>query len=171
MCCVSLQRGHCICKDCFGILHPLLRYVVGVRSEITWLTRQIVRLWSAIGRPPSIGIEVTVATIQGKLAEVNGEAMILLHSRGRDIYNTVQELKNDNKKLQETVDSSEERIIQLQEKNKELLDQIHEMKIASERKLIPQYCSEYQQHPLIISHLQKKQPKRTKSALRNSKQC
>ena len=69
--------------------------------------------------------------------------MILLHSRGRDIYNTVQELKKDNKKLQETVDSSEERIIQLQGKNKELLNQIHEMKIASERKLIPQYCSEY----------------------------
>ena len=170
MCRIGLQRGHCICKDCFGILRPLLRF--GLKSEIMSLTRlQIVRLWSAIGRPPSIGIEVTVSTIQGKLAEVNGEAMILLHSRGRDIYNSVQELKKDNKKLQETADSSEEKIIQLQEKNKELLDQIHAMKIDSERKLIPQYCGESQQHPLIISHLQKKQPKKTKSALRNSKQC
>ena len=79
--------------------------------------------------------------------------MILFHSRGRDIYNSVQELKKDNKKLQETIDNSKERIIQLQEKNKELLDEIHEMKIASERKLIPQYCDESQQHPLIISNL------------------
>ena len=67
----------------------------------------IARFWMAIGKPPSIGIDRTVATIHGKLAEVNSEAMIQLHKRSQKIHTTVEdnnarikELKNSNYALE-----------------------------------------------------------------------
>ena len=36
-----------------------------------------------------MGIDITVAAIQGKLAEVNSEAMVLLHSRSQQIHQGV----------------------------------------------------------------------------------
>ncbi|KAL9118252.1 MAG: hypothetical protein Q9187_005208 [Circinaria calcarea] len=61
----------------------------------------------AIGKPPSLGIDQTVATLHAKLAEVNSEAMIQLHKRSQKIHNTVEdnnarikELKNSNHALE-----------------------------------------------------------------------
>jgi len=45
----------------------------------------------AIGKPPSMGIDRTVATVHGKLAEINSEAMLQLHRRSRNIQITVED--------------------------------------------------------------------------------
>jgi len=87
----------------------------------------------AIGKPPSMGIDVTVATIHGKLAEVNSEAMVLLHSRSQEIHKGVQELQAENKQLLD-------RTKQLKQQNDELLlgmEQVkkenYHMRVAYER--------------------------------------
>jgi len=116
-------------------------------GEIRWCVEKAmadqpsqVRFWSAFGKPPPLSIDVTVATIQGKIAEVNGEAMVLLHSRSRDIYTSVQTLRWDNQNLLATVKGSAEHIIDLQKRNELLVEEIKEikqqneaMKTASER--------------------------------------
>ena len=63
---------------------------------------------TAIGRPPSIGIDRTVTLIHSQLAELSSEATRLLHKRNLDILNRVTNLKNQtagledaNKRLQE----------------------------------------------------------------------
>lgn len=51
-----------------------------------------------------MGIDVTVATIQSNLAEVNSEAMVLLHVRSQQIHQGVQKLKDDNEELLNKLD-------------------------------------------------------------------
>ena len=65
--------------------------IIFARTASTYFTRFSTRLWSAVGRPPSLGIDRTVATIHAKLAEVNSETMIELHKRSQNIYITVKE--------------------------------------------------------------------------------
>ena len=65
--------------------------IVFAREASKYFTRLSTRLWSAVGKPPSLGIDRTVATIHGKLAEVNAEAMIQLHKRSQKIFETVEE--------------------------------------------------------------------------------
>ena len=70
-----------------------------------------------------MGIDVTVTTIHSKLAEVNSEAMVLLHSRGLQIDKGVQELAAQNEKqsgeIKELLSSNEELLRQLQELREE----------------------------------------------------
>jgi hypothetical protein len=77
----------------------------------------------AVGMPPSIGIDATVATIHGRLAEVNSEAMVLLHSRSKDIHEGIQKLQHDNEELKRH--------------NKELREQVEDMKLQSDSMYSP----------------------------------
>ena len=73
-------------------------------SKLT--VRVIARLWMAIGKPPSIGVDRTTAKIHAKLVQVNSEATLQLHKRSQDIQNIVKDnntcikdLKRSNHKL------------------------------------------------------------------------
>lgn len=125
----------------------------------------------AIGKPPSMGISVTTKTIMGKLAEVNAEAMVLLHSRNQKIYEGVQQLTAKNvdlleraKKLQDTVEVSDSRIRQLQAEteqsgwlikslklqNEELMQQMSAVKVDSHRLRESSDREFYQIHDLVL---------------------
>ena len=67
----------------------------------------IARLWMAIGKPPSIGVDKTTLEIHAKLAEVNSAATVELHKRSQDIHGLVKTnnkdievLKNSNGELE-----------------------------------------------------------------------
>ncbi|MCJ1438053.1 hypothetical protein MMC27_007440 [Xylographa pallens] len=74
------------------------------RDASLYFTHFSTRLWRAIGRPPSMGIDNTVGAIRGKLAAVNAEAMIQLHKRTKNIDLTVQESHREIKKLKDLND-------------------------------------------------------------------
>ncbi|MCJ1385588.1 hypothetical protein MMC17_008711 [Xylographa soralifera] len=74
------------------------------RDASLYFTHFSTRLWRAIGRPPSMGIDNTVGAIRGKLAAVNAEAMIQLHKRTKNIDVTVQESHREIKKLKDLND-------------------------------------------------------------------
>lgn len=82
------------------------------------------RLWMAIGKPPSLGIDGTMATIHGKLAEVNSEAMIQLHKRSQKIHITVEDNNTHIKKL-ETSNSELERLNGVLARSLERLEEQH----------------------------------------------
>ncbi|KAI9761888.1 MAG: hypothetical protein M1840_001541 [Geoglossum simile] len=73
--------------------------IVFARGATEYFGHAFVRFRMAIGKPPSMGIDITVATIHGKLAEVNAEAMVLLHSRNLEISEGVQEQSGIIKRL------------------------------------------------------------------------
>jgi hypothetical protein len=72
------------------------------------------------------------------LAEVNAEALVLLHERNYEIHKGVQKLTQDNfnliekvNNLQRTVKESNSRIQDLQLKNDELLNNVSSVKAES----------------------------------------
>ena len=75
----------------------------------------------SIGRPPSIGIDNTASTIKGKLADVNSQAMVLLHARTRAIQITLEEGQAENNKSHQ---QSQTEIRILQQKNDNLLQEM-----------------------------------------------
>jgi hypothetical protein len=75
----------------------------------------------SIGRPPSIGIDNTASTIKGKLADVNSQAMVLLHERTRAIQITLEEGQAENNKSHQ---HSQTEIRILQQKNDNLLQEM-----------------------------------------------
>ena len=82
------------------------------------------RLWMAIGKPPPLGIDGTMAKIHGKLAEVNSEAMIQLHKRSQKIHITVEDNNAHIKKL-ETSNSELERLNGVLARSLERLEEQH----------------------------------------------
>ena len=58
------------------------------------------RLWLAIGKPPSLGIDETMAKIHGKLAEVTLQANIQLHKRNKEIHFIVEDNNEHIKNLE-----------------------------------------------------------------------
>ena len=85
-----------------------------------------------------MGIAVTNKTIMALLAEVNAEALVLLHERNYKIHEDVQKLTEENINLSETVsdllrtvNESDFRIQDLQLKNDELLENVASVKAES----------------------------------------
>ncbi|KFX86685.1 hypothetical protein V490_08931, partial [Pseudogymnoascus sp. VKM F-3557] len=95
--------------------------IVFARQATTYFTRLSVRIWMSIGRPPSIGIDNTASTIKGKLADVNSQAMVLLHERTRAIQITLEEGQAENNKSHQ---QSQTEIRILQQKNDNLLQEM-----------------------------------------------
>ncbi|MCJ1252165.1 hypothetical protein MMC30_009404 [Trapelia coarctata] len=61
------------------------------RDASLYFTRFSVRLRRSIGRPPSMGIDITVRMMHRALAAVNKEATIELHRRNQNIQRTAEE--------------------------------------------------------------------------------
>ena len=93
------------------------------------MTKVVARLWRAIGKPPSLGIDRTMAIIHGKLAEVTSQANIQLHHRSKKIQLTVEDNNVHIKKLQ--VSNVElERLNGLLQRSLERLEIQHEEFVA-----------------------------------------
>ena len=72
------------------------------------LTMKIIaRLWMAIGKPPSIGVDKTTMKIHAKLAEVNSEATFQLHKRSQNIHILVEDSNTRIKDLRGSNDELE----------------------------------------------------------------
>ena len=87
----------------------------------------------AIGRPPSLGIDVIQTTIQQKLAEVGAEAMLLLHGRSREIFVDVRYLRNKNEDQFRQIKSLNNNIKSLELQNEELLSTVAVLRERSEQ--------------------------------------
>ena len=83
-----------------------------------------VRLWMAIGRPPSLGVDLVEKSIQQKLSEVGSEAMVLLHSRNRDIFVNVGRLLNENGDLLTQINQMHSTVKSLQNQNESLQSEL-----------------------------------------------
>ena len=83
----------------------------------------------AVGKPPSMGINKTILSIQGKLGEVNSEANYQLHVRNKKIQETVYGLELSNGRL-------EQQSRHLANQNDELNKQLREMQAASKGMLV-----------------------------------
>ena len=98
----------------------------------------------AIGKPPSLGIDETVAKIHGKLAEVNSEAMIQLHKRSQKIHIVVEDNNVHIKKL-ETSNMELERLNGVLTRSLERLEVQHEKFVQEVKRMwLPQigfWCS------------------------------
>jgi hypothetical protein len=94
----------------------------------------------AIGKPPSMGIDITVAMIHSKLAEVNSEAMVLLHSRSLEIGKGVQRLEADNKKKLGIIEKLSRELQEVKGQLQELSDENHLIRVNSDREY-PYVCA------------------------------
>lgn len=72
---------------------------------------------TAIGKPPSLGIDITVANINKLLAEVNAEAMVQLHGRSKETNETVQRIEQQNEELQTKNDQLLQELTELKKEN------------------------------------------------------
>jgi peptide subunit release factor RF-3 len=70
-------------------------------------------LWTALGRPPSIGIDETTIQVHKKLAEVNSEAMVQLHKRNHKMHELIQNMEQNVKLLRAAAEQNEQRMRQL----------------------------------------------------------
>lgn len=91
----------------------------------------IARLWMAIGKPPSIGIDKTAAAIHAKLTEVISEAARQLHKRSQNILITgedsnarIKELKGSNDKLERSNGVLVRSLERLEEQHKKFLQEV-----------------------------------------------
>jgi hypothetical protein len=104
------------------------------RTVSRYFMRRRTRYWSAIGRPPALGIDPILASVHGSLAGLSAEAMVLLHKRGYQIQNTVDashqklsSMEEKNRILHESLDALVRNVHRLEAINED-------MKKAQERK-------------------------------------
>lgn len=84
-------------RESFYLIH--YRRSLPMRDIVVLTPSYAARLLRAVGRPPSMGIDLTVREISEKLAAVNAEAMIQLHKRSQKIQLTVEESNTEVKEL------------------------------------------------------------------------
>ncbi|KAI9858315.1 MAG: hypothetical protein M1813_007590 [Trichoglossum hirsutum] len=113
--------------------------IIFARKATDYFVHFLVRFRMAIGKPPSMGIDITVATIHSKLAEVNSEAMVLLHSRSLEIGKGVQRLEADNKKKLGIIEKLSRELQEVKGQLQELSDENHLIRVNSDLKRQQEY--------------------------------
>jgi hypothetical protein len=85
-----------------------------------------------MGKPPQMGINLSIQKIQQRLAEVNSEAMVLLHDTAHRIE---EQLGNDMREIVEKYEALRKQNEGLQKQNEELKKQNNDIKATLECKL------------------------------------
>jgi hypothetical protein len=85
----------------------------------------------AVGRPPQMGVNLSIQKIQQRLAEVNSEAMVLLHSTAHRIE---EQLRDDMQQIGQKYDSLKKSNEDLQKQNEELKKQNEDIQAKLESK-------------------------------------
>ncbi|KAH0543405.1 hypothetical protein FGG08_002263 [Glutinoglossum americanum] len=119
-------------KECVVLAYKEI--ILFARGASEYFARFSVRLRMALGKPPSMGIDVTAAAIHSRLAEVNSEAMVLLHHRSKETHENTEKIKTQNKKLQDIAESSKTEIEGLRRLNEILQAELADIKAQSKLK-------------------------------------
>lgn len=85
-----------------------------------------------MGKPPQIGVNLSIQKIQQRLAEVNSEAMVLLHDTAHRIE---EQLGNDMREIVEKYETLRKQNAGLQKQNEDLKKQNEDIKAKLERML------------------------------------
>lgn len=85
-----------------------------------------------MGKPPQMGVNLSIQKIQQRLAEVNSEAMVLLHDTAHRIE---EQLGNDMRDIVGKYEALRKQNAGLQKQNEELNRQNEDIKAKLERML------------------------------------
>jgi hypothetical protein len=129
--------------------------IMFAREAAEYFTNLKKRIIKAIISPASTGIELKASTIKGRLAEVNNEAMILLHQRNREISQNVAELRDNVRELRESNQELKEGSDELKKGNKELKEGNEELiegnfKLISRTEVLREEVKNLRKYQMIL---------------------